>query len=226
MARVLGLTGGSGVGKGTVARMLCTWDGQSCVTTAAAVPALPYFAHVDADAVYRKLLADDPVILQALCDCFGDVRDENGGLNRPKLSSIVFADADKLTQLGAITTPFIHAQVQWECERLSSQGAQWVIYDAPTLFETGGDAHCDFTAAVLAKQDLRIARVMKRDALGQPQAAARIQAQPADDFYRAQCDFIIENNENLHQLTVQVEDLCRKITNMETNCAQEKAAKS
>lgn len=226
MARVLGLTGGSGVGKGTVARMLCTWDGQSCVSTAAAVPALPFFAHVDADAVYRELLAGDPALLQALCDNFGDVRDENGGLNRPKLSSIVFADAEKLTRLGAITTPFIHARVQEMCEQLSAQGAQWIIYDAPTLFETAGDCMCDYTVGVLANQPLRIARVMERDALGQPQAAARIQAQPQDCFYRARCDFIIENNENLHQLTAQVEDLCSKIMNMETNCVQEKAAKS
>ena len=89
--KIIGLTGGSGTGKGTVAaRMRALGAGW-----------------VDADAVYRTLCAENREMLSALDTTFGGVTDANGVLDRPKLAKIVFSDPAKLQQLNEITTPYI-----------------------------------------------------------------------------------------------------------------------
>lgn len=88
--KIIGLTGGSGTGKGTVAaRMRSLGAGW-----------------VDADAVYRTLCAENREMLSALDTAFGGVTDANGVLDRPKLAKIVFSDPAKLQQLNEITTPY------------------------------------------------------------------------------------------------------------------------
>ena len=89
--KIIGLTGGSGTSKGTVAaRMRALGAGW-----------------VDADAVYRTLCAENREMLFALDTAFGGVTDANGVLDRPKLAKIVFSDLTKLQQLNEITTPYI-----------------------------------------------------------------------------------------------------------------------
>ena len=91
--KIIGLTGGSGTGKGTVAaRMRSLGAGW-----------------VDADAVYRGLCAENRAMLDALDAAFGGVTDKNGALDRPKLAKIVFSDPEKLAELNRITTPYIRA---------------------------------------------------------------------------------------------------------------------
>ena len=129
--RIIGLTGGSGTGKGTFAALLrekgAGW--------------------VDADAVYRTLCAENREMLAALDAAFGGVLDQNGALDRPKLASIVFADPEKLKKLNAITLPYIRAA---SLEEMRAQGAcPFVLYDAPTLFEVGADDLCERIIGVL-----------------------------------------------------------------------------
>ena len=180
--KIIGLTGGSGTGKGTVAaRMRELGAGW-----------------VDADAVYRGLCAENREMLTALDTAFGGVLDENGVLDRPKLAKIVFSDPDKLAQLNAITVPYIRTaslaaiRAQADCPI--------VLYDAPTLFEAGADTWCAQTVGVLADLETRVRRVMARDGLPEAAARARILAQPDDGFYRARCDYIIQNNGDLAAL--------------------------
>lgn len=174
--KIIGLTGGSGTGKGTAAAFLrekgAGW--------------------VDADAVYRRLCAENRQMLLALEAAFPGVLTENGALDRPKLAKIVFSDPEKLKKLNAVTTPYIRAA---SLEALEAQGdAPFVLYDAPTLFEAGADGFCQKTVAVLAGREERIARIMARDGLSREAARARVLAQPDDAFYRARCDYILENN--------------------------------
>ena len=182
LMKIIGLTGGSGTGKGTVAaRMRALGAGW-----------------VDADAVYRTLCAENREMLSALDTAFGIVTDANGALDRPKLAKIVFSDPTKLQTLNEITTPYIRRasldaiHAQSECPI--------VLYDAPTLFEAGADDFCDKIIAVLAPHDTRVARIIERDGLSDEAARARIDAQPNDMFYREKCDFIIENNGDLDML--------------------------
>lgn len=180
--KIIGLTGGSGTGKGTVAaRMRELGAGW-----------------VDADAVYRDLCAANREMLAALNAAFGGVTDETGALDRPKLAKIVFSDPEKLAKLNEITIPYIRAasldamQAQADCPI--------VLYDAPTLFEAGADDLCEKTIGVLADTETRVQRVMARDGISEEAARARILAQPDDGFYRAWCDYILENNGDLAAL--------------------------
>ena len=193
--RIIGLTGGSGTGKGTFAALLrekgAGW--------------------VDADAVYRTLCAENREMLAALDAAFGGVLDQNGALDRPKLASIVFADPEKLKKLNAITLPYIRAA---SLEAMRAQGdCPFVLYDAPTLFEVGADDLCERIIGVLADTEVRVQRIMARDGLDETAARARIGAQPDADFYRARCDYIVENNGGLADLQRQAdaifEDLCK-----------------
>ncbi len=180
--KIIGLTGGSGTGKGTVAaRMRSLGAGW-----------------VDADAVYRKLCAESREMLDALDTAFGGVTDENGALDRPKLAKIVFADPEKLAQLNRITTPYIRAASLAAIEAQSA--CPIVLYDAPTLFEAGADDFCEAVVAVLAPHDIRVQRIIARDHLTEDAARARIDAQPSDGFYREKCGYIIENNGDLDTL--------------------------
>lgn len=193
--RIIGLTGGSGTGKGTFAALIrekgAGW--------------------VDADAVYRTLCAENREMLRELDVAFGGVLDQNGALDRPKLASIVFADPEKLKQLNAITLPYIRAA---SLEAMRAQGdCPFVLYDAPTLFEVGADDLCECIIGVLADTEVRVQRIMARDGLDDAAARARIGAQPDADFYRARCDYIVENNGGLADLQRQAdaifEDLCK-----------------
>ena len=193
--RIIGLTGGSGTGKGTFAALLrekgAGW--------------------VDADAVYRTLCAENREMLAALDAAFGGVLDQNGALDRPKLASIVFADPEKLKKLNAITLPYIRAA---SLEAMRAQGdCPFVLYDAPTLFEVGADDLCECIIGVLADTEVRVQRIMARDVLDETAARARIGAQPDADFYRARCDYIVENNGGIADLQRQAdaifEDLCK-----------------
>lgn len=193
--RIIGLTGGSGTGKGTFAALLrekgAGW--------------------VDADAVYRALCAESREMLRELDTAFGGVLDQNGALDRPKLASIVFADPEKLKQLNAITLPYIRVA---SLEAMRAQGdCPFVLYDAPTLFEVGADDLCERIIGVLAETETRVQRIMARDGLDDAAARARIGAQPDADFYRARCDYIVENNGDLADLQRQAdaifEDLCK-----------------
>ena len=182
LMKIIGLTGGSGTGKGTVAaRMRSLGAGW-----------------VDADAVYRTLCAESREMLDALDTAFGGVTDENGALDRPKLAKIVFADPEKLALLNRITTPYIRAASLAAIEAQSA--CPIVLYDAPTLFEAGADDFCEAVVAVLAPHDIRVQRIIARDHLTEDAARARIDAQPSDDFYREKCGYIIENKGDLDTL--------------------------
>ena len=185
--RIIGLTGGSGTGKGTFAALLrekgAGW--------------------VDADAVYRRLCAENRDMLRELDAAFGGVLDETGALDRPKLASIVFADPDKLTRLNQITLPYIRAA---SLDEMRAQGdCPFVLYDAPTLFEVGADDLCERIIGVLADTEVRIKRIMARDGLDETAARARVGAQPDADFYRTRCDYIVENNGGIADLQQQAD---------------------
>lgn len=185
--RIIGLTGGSGTGKGTFAALLrdkgAGW--------------------VDADAVYRRLCAENREMLHELDTAFGGVLDETGALDRKKLASIVFADPDKLKMLNGITLPYIRAA---SLDEMRAQGdCPFVLYDAPTLYEVGADDLCERIIGVLADTEVRVKRIMARDGLDETAARARIGAQPDADFYRARCDYIVENNGGIADLQQQAD---------------------
>ena len=196
--KILGLTGGSGTGKSAActafARLGC--------------------GVIDADATYRTLCDTCEPMLKEIQNVFGDVFSTDGKLDRKKLGAIVFADAQKLQQLNAITHPYIRQAARDAFAAYSKRGCLLCIYDAPVLFEGQMETLCDKTCAVLAARNTRIARIVARDAITEEYAALRIDAQKDDAFYRERCDYIVQNDADLDTLYIQVrkiyEDMVRK----------------
>ena len=180
--KIIGLTGGSGTGKGTVAaRMRALGAGW-----------------VDADAVYRTLCAENREMLSALDTAFGIVTDANGALDRPKLAKIVFSDPTKLQTLNEITTPYIRRasldaiHAQSECPI--------VLYDAPTCLKP-----VRMTSATKSSLcSRRTTRALPASSSGtvcpmKPHAPASMRSRTTC-FTAKKCDFIIENNGDLDML--------------------------
>lgn len=196
--KILGLTGGSGTGKSAActafARLGC--------------------GVIDADATYRTLCDTCDPMLKEIQNVFGDVFYTDGKLDRKKLGAIVFADAQKLQQLNAITHPYIRQAARDAFAAYSKRGCLLCIYDAPVLFEGQMETLCDKTCAVLAARNTRIARIVARDAITEEYAALRIDAQKDDAFYRERCDYVVQNDADLDTLYTQVrkiyEDMVRK----------------
>ena len=196
--KILGLTGGSGTGKSAActafARLGC--------------------GVIDADATYRTLCDTCEPMLKEIQNVFGDVFSTDGKLDRKKLGTIVFADAQKLQQLNAITHPYIRQAARDAFAAYSKRGCLLCIYDAPVLFEGQMETLCDKTCAVLAARNMRIARIVARDAITEEYAALRIDAQKDDAFYRERCDYVVQNDADLDTLYTQVrkiyEDMVRK----------------
>lgn len=196
--KILGLTGGSGTGKSAActafARLGC--------------------GVIDADATYRTLCNTCEPMLKEIQNVFGDVFYTDGKLDRKKLGAIVFADAQKLQQLNAITHPYIRQAARDAFAAYSKRGCLLCIYDAPVLFEGQMETLCDKTCAVLAARNTRIARIVARDAITEEYAALRIDAQKDDAFYRERCDYVVQNDADLDTLYTQVrkiyEDMVRK----------------
>ncbi|MDD7626276.1 MAG: dephospho-CoA kinase [Butyricicoccus sp.] len=196
--KILGLTGGSGTGKSAActafARLGC--------------------GVIDADATYRTLCDTCEPMLKEIQNVFGDVFSTDRKLDRKKLGAIVFADAQKLQQLNAITHPYIRQAARDAFAAYSKRGCLLCIYDAPVLFEGQMETLCDKTCAVLAARNTRIARIVARDAITEEYAALRIDAQKDDAFYRERCDYVVQNDADLDTLYTQVrkiyEDMVRK----------------
>ncbi len=194
--KIIGLTGGSGAGKSTVAQFLAARGA----------------GWVDADAVYHKLCREHRRMLAGLAEAFGEVLDEDGALDRSRLAPIVFASPERLALLGRLTYPYIRAASREAFAACEQAGRPFVLYDAPTLFQSGADELCsDGAIGVIAPRELRIARIMARDGITQEQAASRIDAQPGDAFYRARCRWIVENDASREETEHRCERLLTEI---------------
>ena len=175
---ILGITGGSGSGKTTLLRLLA--DQGAMV--------------LDCDGIYHDLLRQDNELLSRIAARFPGVVQE-GTLQRKKLGAIVFADPQALSALNAIT----HAAVKKEVQRRLESRPPLAAIDAIGLLEGGLAELCDITVAVTAPRQDRIRRLMAREGISDAYAAARIDAQPQDQEFEAQCDYVLRNEGSLAQ---------------------------
>lgn len=180
--KIIGLTGGSGAGKGEVCAILQKYG----------IPS------INTDAVYHELLLTCSALKNELTDAFGDsILDDRGAIDRKRLAATVFeaeGHAARLHTLNAITHKYIMAKT-WELMKgFQQNGARAAVIDAPQLFEAGVDKQCDLLLAVVASPAARIARITARDGITEKAAQNRLAAQHNDDFYRSHCHYILEND--------------------------------
>ncbi|HIY08219.1 MAG TPA: dephospho-CoA kinase [Firmicutes bacterium] len=193
---IIGLTGQTGAGKSTVSQILRDQGA----------------AIVDADQVARQVVGCGSGCLAEIALEFGiGVLQADGTLNRRKLGDIVFHDKQKLRRLNQITFPYITREIQETIDRHKREGTQWIILDAPTLFESGSNKMCDKVISVIASPELRRNRIMIRDNITEEQADSRIASQHEDEFYTQQSDYVLENSGDMAALRVQLLELLDKL---------------
>ena len=177
----VGLTGGIGSGKSAVAGFLAA--------RGAAV--------VDADLLAREVVAPGTDGLRAVGALWPQAIGADGTLDRPALAAIVFADDAARARLNAIVHPLVRARAE-ALEQAAPGGL--VVHVVPLLFEGDFWRRCDKTVVVLAPNELRIARVVARDATERTAVERRMAAQIAPEQARARADYAIENDGDLIDL--------------------------
>ena len=174
MTKIIGLTGGIGSGKTTIANYFHSFG-------------IPLYI---ADDEARKLMQSVEIV-NSIKDAFGESVFENDILVREKLAKIVFDNPEKLQILNAIVHPAVKSHFKnW---LLQHQSNSFAIYEAAILFESGSYKNCDFVIAVTAPVDIRIERVMKRDKTTRELILKRMEAQWTDEQRISKSDFVIEN---------------------------------
>lgn len=171
---VIGLTGGIGSGKSTIATFFQENE-------------IPVYV---ADDAAKRLMTADTSLIHQIIKLLGPESYKNNELQRKWVSNKVFNDKDLLEALNAIVHPAVAQDFKkW----LQLQEAPYVIKEAAILFENGGYKECDFMVVVDAPKSIRIDRVIKRDKTTEKAVLARMNAQWSSTRKRALADVVIHN---------------------------------
>jgi dephospho-CoA kinase len=195
MFKLVGLTGGIGTGKSTVARMIRDLG----------VPV------IDADLLARQIVEPGQPAHAEIVTAWPDVVDQSGGIDRKKLAERIFADPAARARLEAITHSRIMERALAQASALRQQGLQLAFLEAALLVETGQHSHLDGLVVVAASEEQQLGRVMAREGSSRAQALARIHAQlPLEEKRRAATD-VIDNSGEEATTQRQVEALVRRL---------------
>ena len=193
MTRIIGITGGIGSGKSTLARCFVEHG-------------VPVF---DADAISREALMPSSECFADAITLFGpEALREDGTADRSYIASCVFQDAALRDTLNAVIHPYVIHELIRLTEACSSPTAAW---DVPLLFESGLDAFCACTVAVLCREEARIARAMSRDGASEEQIRARIRAQITDETREQLATYTIRNDGTIDAFRKETDILIEQI---------------
>lgn len=190
----IGLTGGIGSGKSTVAK----------VFEMLGVPV--YYA----DDAAKKLMNENEELKQLLITAFGEATYQQGKLNTVHLSAQVFNNEERLKQLNSIVHPIV---IDYGKKWMEAQTAPYAVKEAALFFESGSGGGLDYIIGVYAPQLLRIHRTMKRQGLSRDQVLERMSKQIDDNLKMKLCDFVIKNDDQmlvLPQVLALHEELTKK----------------
>jgi dephospho-CoA kinase len=173
----IGITGGIGAGKSTVASIF-------------KVLGVPVF---DADATAKNILNTDSVLRDQVALTFGSETYKNGLLDKKYLATLVFNNPDQLAKLNALVHPATIAAADNWAYRFADR--PYIIKEAALLFEAGTNVGLDYIIGVTAPVELRITRVMDRDKVSREEVLSRMQHQLDDTEKMKRCDFVIDNSD-------------------------------
>jgi dephospho-CoA kinase len=193
--KLIGLTGGAGSGKSTVAEMFRQLGA----------------AVVDADEATHAVYAPGTPGFEAVVREFGEEFVRNGVIDRKKLGEVVFNEPAQRRRLNAIVHPLVR---QWMAERTAvavEGGAEVVVQDVPLLFENGLQGLFSETVLVYALPAIQVRRLIEERGLSAARAGAMLAAQMPIDEKRPLADFVIDNNGSLDETRRQVEEVWARV---------------
>jgi len=193
MTKIIGLTGGMGSGKTTIANHLNSLG-------------IPVY---NSDYQAKKIL-NLPETVESLKSVFGDVIFTNELLDKEKLSKIVFKNPEQLKLLNQIIHPAV--KVDFENWLKANKNSPLVIKEAAILFESGSYKNCDVIISVSAPQEIRIQRVIARDQLTYDEVMFRINNQWTDEMRNEKSDYVIDN-QDIDKALVQAEFVINNLLN-------------
>lgn len=188
----IGLTGGMGTGKSTVAGMIQTLG----------------YNVLNADKNAHEALKKNSPIFPEIIKIFSDkILGPDGEIDRRKLGSIVFADKFMLGKLESITHPYIQNETQKEKERLEKSGVEMGFYDIPLLFEKKLQKKFDKTVVVSCAKETQIQRAMERTKLSREEVRQRLANQMSMETKAKMANYLIRNDGSIEELKMKVQDL-------------------
>ena len=194
---VIGLMGGPGSGKSTVAGLFAE---LGC-------------AVIDADRLAHEALQDPDVMGQVRLQWGEGVFDNSGAIDRSALGRLVFADPAALRQLESIVHPRVHRGRGLERERHQADASvQAIVEDCPLLLESGIDQDCDALVFVDTPDEVRLQRVRESRGWDAAELKKRDDRQLPLDTKRQEADYVISNDQDLAHVREQIRYVLRKIT--------------
>src|SRR5687768_9146313 len=200
MMNLIGLTGGIGSGKSTVAEVFMTLG-------------IPVY---ESDARAKLILANNSDIRRQIIDLLGAEAYQQDALNRSWIASQVFADRAKLEKLNAIVHPAVYEDLKVWASEESQSGAPYVIQESAILFEENLTSRLKAIILVVADEETRIARVIERDQITKEKVKERMMHQWTDEIKIPLSDYIIFNDADRSVIN-QVMDIDKMIRASLTN---------
>ncbi|ANE08176.1 dephospho-CoA kinase [Corynebacterium glutamicum] len=192
----IGLTGGIGSGKSTVADLLSS-EG---------------FLIVDADQVARDIVEPGQLALAELAEAFGqDILKPDGTLDRAGLAAKAFVSEEQTALLNAITHPRIAEESARRFNEAEAQGAKVAVYDMPLLVEKGLDRKMDLVVVVDVDVEERVRRLVEKRGLTEDDVRRRIASQVPDDVRLKAADIVVDSNGTLEDLHAEASKLIAEI---------------
>jgi len=194
--KVIGLTGGIGSGKSTVAGFMAELGAVV----------------IDADRVGHEAFKPDTELWREIVAAFGtEVLKSNGEIDRNKLGQIVFDNPKLLSRLNQIMHPRMYDMVKFQIEDYQRQGVDVLVLEAPLLLEAGWTSLVDEVWVTVAPESTVLRRLKEKEGLSQQQSLARIRSQLPSEERVKHADVVIDTDCSLDELKAKVKELWRKL---------------
>jgi dephospho-CoA kinase len=169
---------------------------------------------LNADVTAREVVGPESPGLRAAVDAFGkEILLPEGGLDRAKLGSLIFADEEKRLRLNSILHPFIIAKQDEQMRKWESEDPKGIaVIDAALMIESGGYRRFDKLIVVHCRPEVQLQRLMSRDGLDREQAEQRITAQMPQEEKKKFADFLIDTSDGFESAREQTEAVFRELT--------------
>lgn len=197
----IGLTGGIGSGKSTVAKM---FEEMGAVI-------------IDADQISRDLMRPGSPVLAQVAETFGNqILTNDGHLIRPELAKIVFSDSQAREKLNSIVHPAVrrHSAQLAEEAQAAPDFSGVIIEDIPLLAETGQAHRFDAVVVVEVEPDIRLQRLVQQRGMAEDDARARMATQASDERRREIATWVVDNSRSLDETRAQVEQIYSRLQDM------------